>query len=68
MYADDTKIWRQIDSHEDHITLQRDIDYLYDWSKRNKMNFHPSKSKVLMVSRFNPPLIDTLPFVKFFIL
>ena len=30
------------------------------------MRFHPSKCKVLMVSKFNPPLIDILPFVQFY--
>ena len=66
MYADDTKIWRQMLHHNDHLTLQKDINFLLDWSLRNKMRFHPSKCKVLMVSRFNPPLIDVLPFVQFF--
>ena len=30
------------------------------------MKFHPSKCKVLMVSRFNPPLVDILPCIQFF--
>ena len=66
MYADDTKIWRQMECLDDHITLQRDVNYLIDWSLRNKMNFHPSKCKVLMVSKFNPPLINELPCVQYF--
>ena len=65
MYADDTKIWRQIDSEDDHLTLQLDINYLHDWSIRNKMKFHPSKCKVLMVTKRLPPLLDVLPFVQF---
>ena len=63
MYADDTKIWRQMD---DHLHLQRDIDYLFDWALKNKMKFHASKCKVLMVSKFSPLLLDILPFVQFF--
>ena len=66
MYADDTKIWRRMIDHDDHLILQRDIDYLFDWASKNKMKFHPSKCKVLMVSKFNPPLIDVLPFVQFY--
>ena len=66
MYADDTKIWRQLTEYNDHLQLQKDIDYLLDWSVRNKMKFHPLKCKVLMVSRFNPPLVDTLPCIQFF--
>ena len=64
--ADDTKIWKQMDSLSDHLQLQRDIDYLFDWALKNKMKFHPSKCKVLMVSKFSPPLLDILPFVQFF--
>ena len=66
MYADDTKIWRQMEVFNDHLTLQRDINYLYNWSVRNKMKFHPSKCKALMVSKYNPPYIDILPFVQHF--
>ena len=50
LYADDTKIWRSIHMECDNIILQKDIDYLYDWALRNKMNFHPSKCKVLSVT------------------
>ncbi|NQZ52153.1 MAG: hypothetical protein HRT95_18855, partial [Moritella sp.] len=50
MYADDTKIWRQINSLEDCFALQSDIDYLQNWAFRNKMNFHPNKCKVLNIS------------------
>ena len=32
MCADDTKIWRQMDSVSDHLHLERDIDYLFDWA------------------------------------
>ena len=28
LYTDDTKIWRQINSNDDHNILQNDIDYL----------------------------------------
>ena len=55
-----------MNSLSDHLQLQRDIDYLFDWALKNKMKFHPSNCKVLMVSKFSPPLLDILPFVKFF--
>ena len=62
LYADDTKIWRNIRSWDDHEALQKDIDSLYVWSLRNKMNFHPSKCKVIQINdkginpydQFNP--------------
>ena len=65
MYADDIKISRQMEHHDDHLTLQQDVNNLIDWSIRNEMKFHPSKCKVLMVSKLSPPLIDVLPCVQF---
>jgi len=50
LYADDTKIWRKIESWDDHVQLQNDISALYDWSIHNKMVFHPNKCKVLVVT------------------
>ena len=41
LYADDTKIWRKINSIEDYIILNRDIDTLHSWAKENGMKFHP---------------------------
>ena len=50
LYADDTKIWRNIRTWQDHLTLQNDINQLYQWSVANKMIFHPKKCKVLAVT------------------
>ena len=50
LYADDTKIWRNIQTWQDHLTLQNDITQLYEWSVANKMMFHPKKCKVLIVT------------------
>ena len=50
LYADDTKIWRRIVSYMDHIILQRDITALLEWSRVNKMTFHPDKCKVIKVT------------------
>ena len=65
MYADDTKIWREIKHESDHNVLQSDIDYLMDWAMKNCMKFHPSKCKVLMVNKRKLPLIDVLPFIQY---
>ena len=43
MYADDTKIYREIQSDDDHEVLQRDLETLKTWSKRWLLKFHPSK-------------------------
>ncbi len=66
LYADDTKIWRHILTESDIYCLQKDIDYLHDWSLENKMKFHPSKCKVLCVTGKIPePLLSVLPFYKY---
>ena len=65
LYADDTKIWRNMKSYQDCIILQNDIDSLHKWCVINKMNFHPDKCKVLSVCDKKVPWIDILPFSKF---
>ena len=47
MYADDTKIWRQIFSQTDSEILNRDIAALELWASTNCMKFHPKKCKVV---------------------
>ena len=63
LYADDTKIWREITCENDQSILQQDIDSLYIWSIENKMKFHPNKCKVLAVT--NKRLTYHLPFYEF---
>ena len=50
LYADDTKLYRDIRSADDQVKLQRDIDSLTTWASVNKMKFHPDKCKFLSVS------------------
>ena len=50
LYADDTKIWRQITSLDEQYILQHDINALVQWSIKNKMNFHPDKCKVVPIA------------------
>ena len=65
LYADDTKIWRIIDSENDSIILQNDIVSLKNWSIRNRMTFHPQKCKVLTISRKYSNIYEHLPFYRF---
>ena len=62
--SDDTKIWRKINSNNDCIILQKDIDTLYTWSKNNKMTFYPDKCKALSIYDFRPDFVKILPFPK----
>ena len=61
LYADDTKIWREILSYSDHFIIQNDIESLLKWSTINKMNFHPKKCKALTVT-LQRNILDNLPF------
>ncbi len=59
LYADDTKIWRVINSSLDHEILQKDVDCLQNWANDNLMRFHPGKCKILTVtSEVNPLLFS----------
>ena len=64
LYADDTKIWREIETENDCFILNQDIAALHQWAEENCMKFHPDKCKVLTITlrhqRFN-----ILPFDRF---
>ena len=51
LFADDTIAYLVVDSDADCDTLQYDLDKLAIWEKNWKMEFHPSKSQVLTISR-----------------
>ena len=58
LYADDTKIWRQVTSLNDQYMLQNDIDALAKWANKNKMKFHPDKCKVVPIAPYGQGLRD----------
>ena len=49
LFADDTKIFRWIQSISDSSLLQKDLDRLVDWSRRWLLKFNASKCHVLSV-------------------
>ena len=65
LYADDTKIWRIIETESDCMILQNDIDSLQNWSIQNKMVFHPQKCKILTISKKYSNVYAHLPFYRF---
>ncbi len=50
LFADDTKLYREIASQEDVETLQGDIQAMEDWSDTWRLEFHPQKCKVMSLS------------------
>ena len=52
LYADDTKLLREITSIEDSLKLQSDLTLLKDWSENWLLRFNPDKCKVLTLGKF----------------
>ena len=51
MFADDTKIYRPMTSHEDATILQNDLDCLQSWSAKWLLNFNLHKCKVMSITK-----------------
>ena len=50
LFADDTKIFREIREENDEKMLQADLDSLQSWSDTWLLKFHPNKCKVMSVA------------------
>ena len=50
LFADNTKIYRQINNVEDSIAFQIDLTTLYLWADRWQMKFNPTKCEVMRIS------------------
>ena len=46
-FADDTKLYRKVDSPMDSVGLQSDLDKLVEWSHKWQMSFNVGKCKVV---------------------
>ena len=53
LFADDTKVFREIQSDEDREKLQQDIGELLIWSKKWQLPFNESKCKVMHYGKTN---------------
>jgi Reverse transcriptase (RNA-dependent DNA polymerase). len=49
LYADDTKLWRIVNSKEDVELLQNDLDILQAWSGENNLPFNTVKCSVMHI-------------------
>src|SRR6266516_6935606 len=52
-FADDSKLWGRVETLEDRLSLQKDLDILGDWAIKNKMPFSVSKCKVMHLGKKN---------------
>ena len=51
LFADDSAIYRKIDSIEDSLILQKDLFKLQDWADKWQMNFNVKKCKTLRITK-----------------
>ena len=51
MYADDTKVYREIKENDDCDRLQQDLDGLLGWTDKWMLDFHPDKCKYMRIGR-----------------
>lgn len=57
MFADDMKIYRAVNSVQDTIEFQTDIDALVTWCTRNRLHLNISKCKIASYHRKHHPLL-----------
>ncbi len=56
LFADDTKVFREIKNTQDCETLQEDLSKMHTWTKDWLLQFHPDKCVSMRVGKAEPPL------------
>jgi hypothetical protein len=51
LFADDTKVFREIMTNDDCDKLQQDIDRMYDWTGDSLLKFHPDKCASMRIGK-----------------
>ena len=59
LFADDTKLFREIKSNSDHNILQEDVNNLLEWSEQWLLKFHPDKCVFMNISNENKQTQNT---------
>lgn len=57
LYADDLKLFREVNSVSDCAALQRDVDEVCQWGDRNGMEFNTAKCFAMTFTRMRQPII-----------
>ena len=58
LFADDTAVYLTVDSQNDSIIRQNDLDTLQKWELTWDMEFNPSKCQVLHISKARQPILS----------
>ena len=53
LFADDTKLFREIKTHADKIQLQKDLQNLVIWSNKWLLKFHPDKCVSMNIGSYS---------------
>ena len=56
LYADDTKVYRNINTIEDCMSMQKTLTNMDTWTQHNNIRFDASKCKALAITRKKSPL------------
>ena len=56
LFADDTKVFREIHSHHDCELLQEDLTKMLKWTQEWLLKFHPEKCVSMRIGKEEPPL------------
>ena len=51
IFADDTKVFKTINSPNDQHTLQNNLNYLTSWSSKWLLRFHPDKCNLMHIGK-----------------
>ena len=54
IFADDTKVFKDINNTSDHLDLQNAVDKMYMWTQDWLLQFNKNKCKVLHLGKNNP--------------
>ena len=57
LFADDASLYRSINTMNDSVILQNDIDKLVSWSKTWQMQFNVTKCHTMRISRKKEPVL-----------
>jgi hypothetical protein len=55
LFADDTVVYREINSPDDHRVLQDDMNCIVNWCKSNQMSLNAQKCNIMSVTRLHHP-------------
>ena len=56
LYADDTKVYHNINTIEDCMSMQKTLTNMDTWTRHNNIQFNASKCKALTITRKKSPL------------